>query len=66
MRLPLATCLLTALALVPAHAAAQDTSFAQAAAVVYGVGRPSLVDLEERTYAFKPLDKPPPPPKHAK
>ena len=35
-------------------------------AVVYGVGRPSLVDLEERTYAFKPLDKPPPPPKHAK
>jgi len=30
-------------------------------AVVYGVGRPSLVDLEERTYAFKP----PPPPKHA-
>lgn len=35
-------------------------------AVVYGVGRPSLVDLEQRTYAFKPLDKPPPPPKHAK
>jgi len=35
-------------------------------AIVYGVGRPSLVDLEERTYAFKPLDKPPPPPKHAK
>jgi hypothetical protein len=35
-------------------------------AVVYGVGRPSLIDLEERTYAFKPQDKPPPPPKHAK
>jgi hypothetical protein len=35
-------------------------------AVVYGVGRPSLLDLEERTYAFKPQDKPPPPPKHAK
>ena len=33
---------------------------------VYAVGRPSLIDLEEHTYAFKPLDKPPPPPKHAK
>lgn len=35
-------------------------------AAVYGVGRPSLLDLEEHTYAFKPQDKPPPPPKHAK
>ena len=35
-------------------------------AAVYGVGRPSLIDLEEHTYAFKPQDKPPPPPKHAK
>ena len=35
-------------------------------AAVYGVGRPSLLDLEEHTYAFKPPDKPPPPPKHAK
>jgi hypothetical protein len=33
---------------------------------VYGVGRPSLVDLEERIYAFEPWDKPPPPPKHAR
>lgn len=35
-------------------------------AEVYGIGRPSLIDLEENTYAFKPQDKPPPPPKHAK
>ena len=35
-------------------------------AAVYGVGRPSLLDLEEHTYAFKPQDKPPPPPKHGK
>jgi hypothetical protein len=35
-------------------------------AAVYGVGRPSLLDLEEHTYAFKPQDKPPPPPKGAK
>ena len=35
-------------------------------AVVYGVGRPSLIDMEQRTYGFKPLNKPPPPPKHAK
>ena len=35
-------------------------------AAVYGVGRPSLIDLEEHTYAFKPQDKPPPPPKNAK
>ena len=35
-------------------------------AAVYGVGRPSLLDLVEHTYAFKPQDKPPPPPKHAK
>jgi hypothetical protein len=35
-------------------------------AAVYGAGRPSLIDLEERAYAFKPQDKPPPPPKHAK
>jgi hypothetical protein len=44
----------------------QVTPDGKTPAVVYGVGRPSLVDLEERTYAFKPLDKPPPPPKHAK
>ncbi len=35
-------------------------------AAVYGIGRPSLIDLEEHTYAFKPQDKPPPPPKDAK
>jgi hypothetical protein len=28
---------------------------------IFGVGRPSLVDFEERLYASKPLDKPPPP-----
>jgi len=38
----------------------------QKRAAVYGVGRPSLIDLEEHTYAFKPQDKPPPPPKHPK
>jgi hypothetical protein len=35
-------------------------------AAVYGIGRPSLIDLEEHTYAFKPQDKPPPPPKNAR
>ena len=29
--------------------------------VVYGIGRPSLVDFEEHVYAAKPLNKPPPP-----
>jgi hypothetical protein len=29
--------------------------------IVYGIGRPSLVDFEEHVYAAKPLNKPPPP-----
>ena len=29
--------------------------------IVYGIGRPSLVDFEEHRYAGTPLDKPPPP-----